>query len=66
MEIPWNLRASLAKAPSYGDMELELATSCRQARLPVEGLGHEPSYKTFVLQLALPTRYARIKVAGIL
>jgi hypothetical protein len=32
-----------------GDMEPELTISYNQARLPVEGLGHQPSHKSFNL-----------------
>jgi hypothetical protein len=33
------------------DMDPELAISCNQASLPVEGLGYQVSHKTFNLQL---------------
>lgn len=35
-----------------GDMEPELAIFCSQARIQVEGLGHQHSHKTFNLQLS--------------
>lgn len=44
-------------------MEPELAISCNQAGLPVEGLGHQPSHKTLDPQFVLPTRCAGVKVA---
>ena len=34
--------------------EADPASSCKQARLPAEGLGHQPRHRTFVLQFALP------------
>jgi hypothetical protein len=30
---------------AMGDMEPEAIISCKQARLPIEGLGHKPSHK---------------------
>ena len=49
-------RVTLAKTPSKGGgTEPEPAISCNQARLPVEGLGHQPSHKAFDLQFVLPT-----------
>jgi hypothetical protein len=44
------------------DTELEMATSCSQARLPMEGLGHQSSHKTFNSQFALSIRCAGIKM----
>jgi hypothetical protein len=40
-----------------------MAISCNQARLSVEGLGHQPSHKTFNLQFVLSERCAEVRVA---
>ena len=45
-----------------GDMEPELTISYNQARLPVEGLGHQSGNKTLDIQFVLPIRYTGIKV----
>jgi hypothetical protein len=45
-----------------GNKEPEVATSCREAILPVEGKGFQPIHKTLDPKLVLPTRYARIKI----
>jgi hypothetical protein len=42
-------------------MEPESAISSNDARLPMEGLGHQPSHKTLDPQFILPTRYVGIK-----
>lgn len=39
----------------------KLAISYNQARLPMEGPGHQPNHKTFTLQSVQPTRCARVK-----
>lgn len=44
-----------------GDMMSELAFSCNQARLPMDGLGHQPCYKNFDPEFVLLTRYAIVK-----
>ena len=52
-EIPtWNrggtqesMWVTLAKMPNGGNIELEEATSCRQARPPVEREGHQATHK---------------------
>ena len=36
----------------------EVDTSCSQARLLVEGGGHQPTHQTFYPKFPLPTRYA--------
>ena len=43
------MRLILVKTLVMGDTEPELAIFCNEARLPVEGLGHESSHKTFDL-----------------
>lgn len=56
------------KAPGKGDMELKSAITCKQARLPVEELGHQPCHKTFKLQFvqfSLPTRCAGLNKGGV-
>ena len=44
------------------DMEPEMATFCNQARLPMEGLGHQLSHKTFDLQFVLPVGCTEVKM----
>jgi hypothetical protein len=39
-------------------MESQVAISCRQAGLSVEGKGHQPSHKTINAKFVLHTRYA--------
>jgi hypothetical protein len=46
------------------DMELEPAISCNQARLPMEGLGHQPRNKTLNPQFVLPIRCVGVKDAA--
>jgi hypothetical protein len=44
-------------------METEVATSCIQAGLPVEGRGHQPTHKTFFNpKFVLLTKCAGIKI----
>lgn len=45
------------------DTDPEPAISCKQARLPMEGLGHQSKHKTLDLHFVLPTGFADIKVA---
>ena len=56
------MRMSPAKTPSNGDMKQEMAIYCNQARLPMEGVGHQPSHKTLDPQFVMPTRCAVVKV----
>ena len=46
-----------------GNMKPELAISCSQARLPLEGL--EPSHKTFNPKFVLPIKTCKCKEAEI-
>ena len=43
------------------DIEPEMANSCSQAGLPVEGIGYQPTHKNFNPKLFLLTRCAEIK-----
>ena len=52
---------TLAKTPSDGGMESEIAISCKQIRLPVEGLGHQWSHRTLEPQFFLPERSTGVK-----
>ena len=45
-------------SPNKWDMESQVAISCRQAGLSVEGKGHQPSHKTINAKFVLHTRYA--------
>jgi hypothetical protein len=42
-----SMKVTLARTPSNGGTQSEQATSCSQARLPVEGLGHQATHTTF-------------------
>jgi hypothetical protein len=44
------------------DRETEVATSCIQAGLPMEGGEHQSSHKTFNPKLAMPLRCTGIKM----
>jgi hypothetical protein len=50
------MKEMLGKTPSKGGgvNENKLDIVCKQARLPVEGLGHQTSYKTVDLRIAIP------------
>jgi hypothetical protein len=43
------------------DTEYELATSCNQAKVPMERLQYQPSHKTLHPQLVMPTRCTGVK-----
>ena len=42
----------------------DMAIFCNQARLPMEGLGHQPSHKIFDLPFVLPARHAGVNKGG--
>ena len=48
-----SIRVTLAKSPTAGDTEPELAVFYSQARLLAVELGHQPGHKTFDLQSVL-------------
>jgi hypothetical protein len=43
-------------------MDNEVAYSCSQEGLVVEGREHNPTQKTFIPKFVLPTRYSGIKM----
>jgi hypothetical protein len=53
---------TLAEIPTSEYVETEMATSCSQAALSVEGGAHQPIHKTFNLKFVLPTGSAGIKM----
>ena len=55
-------RVALVETPSLRNMESEVATSCSQAGLPVEGGGYQPTHKTYNPKFALPAKCARIEM----
>ena len=59
-----SMTVTLVKSLLMGGLDPEPVTFCNQARLQVEGLGHQPSHKTFDLQFVLPAVFWDRSLAG--
>lgn len=60
--LRWARNIGKWKLPPKGEMETEMATSCNQERLPMEGSEHHLSYTTLDPQFVMPIIWVGIKL----